>query len=57
MVGGIYLADKYEQVPQNIELSRQYFTLASEQGSKLAKFALGYIAHDFEMTVRKPLKY
>ncbi|MBG5893955.1 sel1 repeat family protein [Providencia rettgeri] len=56
MVGGIYLADKYEQVPQNIELSRQYFTLASEQGSKLAKFALGYIAHDFENDSKKAVE-
>lgn len=53
MVGGIYLADKYEEVPQNIELSRQYFTLASDQGSKLAKFALGYIAHDFDNDSKK----
>lgn len=53
MVGGIYLADKYEQIPQNIDLSRQYFTLASDQGSRLAKFALGYIAHDFEDDSKK----
>lgn len=48
LIGSIYINDKYDNTPQNIELARKYFSLAAEQNSPLAKFALGYIAYNFD---------
>lgn len=56
MVGSIYIADKTEKIPQDIELARQYFTLAAKQDSQFAKFALGYIAHDFDKDNKKAVE-
>ncbi|MGG4609066.1 tetratricopeptide repeat protein [Providencia sp. Me31A] len=56
MVGGIYMEDKYEEKSRNVEQARKYFTLAAEQDSRLAKFALGYIAHDFDKDNKKAVE-
>ncbi|MBC8653280.1 sel1 repeat family protein, partial [Providencia vermicola] len=56
MVGGIYMEAKYEDIPQNTELARKYFTLAAEQDSRLAKFALGYIAHKVDKDNKKAVE-
>lgn len=56
MVGGIYMADETDKIPQDIELARQYFTLAAKQGSQFAQFALGYIAHDFDKDNKKAVE-
>lgn len=56
MLGGIYLSDQYDDVPQNIDLARKYFTLAAAQDSLLAKFALGYIAHSVDNDNKKAIE-
>lgn len=56
MVGGIYIADESKKIPQDIELARQYFTLAAKQGSQFAQFALGYIAYDFDNDNKKAVE-
>ncbi|GAB1438194.1 hypothetical protein MASR2M36_09390 [Providencia sp.] len=56
MVGGIYMKDRYDETPENVELARKYFTLAAEQDSLLAKFALGYIAHHIDKDNKKAVE-
>ncbi|WP_369310749.1 sel1 repeat family protein [Providencia rettgeri] len=56
LVGSVYIKDRYDEIPQDIKLARQYFTLAADQGSHFAKFALGYIAHQFDKDNKKAVE-
>lgn len=56
LVGSVYMEDRYDEIPQDIKLARHYFTLAAEQGSKISKFALGYIAHQFDKDNKKAVE-
>lgn len=56
LVGSVYIEDKHDEIPQDINLARKYFTLAADQDSNFAKFALGYIAYDFDKDNKKAVE-
>ena len=56
LLGSIYLLDKYETTPSDVEQARKYMTAAADQGSFFAKFALGYIAYEYDEDYKKAVK-
>lgn len=53
LLGSIYLLDKYGHIPSDAEQARKYMTAAADQGSYFAKFALGYIAYEYDKDYKK----
>ena len=53
LLGSIYMLDKYENTPSDTEQARKYMTAAADQGSFFAKFALGYIAYEYDKDYKK----
>lgn len=53
LLGTIYLLDKYGNIPSDAEQARKYMTAAADQGSFFAKFALGYIAYEYDKDYKK----
>lgn len=53
LLGSIYMLDKYENTPPDAEQARKYMTAAADQGSFFAKFALGYIAYEYDKDYKK----
>lgn len=56
LLGSIYLLDKYETTPSDVEQARKYMTAAADQGSFFAKFALGYIAYEYDEDYKKAVE-
>ena len=56
LLGSIYMLDKYENIPSDAEQARKYMTAAADQGSFFAKFALGYLAYEYDKDYKKAVE-
>ncbi|WP_368884799.1 sel1 repeat family protein [Providencia vermicola] len=53
LLGIIYLDNQHTQIKKDYELARYYFTRASQQGSRLAKYGSAGIAYQYDKDYQK----